>query len=243
MSAQLYERMLSQKRVWSPVEPTYAPVVEGAEDVIARCLALRILEIPVGEFITEATQRDLPAGAKPLLESNVLDEERHDLALSLVAKSFGDKLPDYSLEAARIRQAWLDEDAHPVLKALVLERSVFFVILPIFRFLGNTGLRVVSADIGRDETIHTGAHSAVCAELGVGLTKRLNAMRRATVAWMTEGLALSDERVGQYGSREFWMRQSDRLLFEGKAPELAATRRSRMPAFFETDARDLPAYA
>jgi hypothetical protein len=243
MPAQFYENLLAKKRAWSPVEPVYSPVVDGAEDVIARALALRVLEIPVGEFITEATQRDLPPGARPLLESNVLDEERHDRALELVAQSFGDRLPDYSVEAQRIRQAWLDEDAHPVLKALVLERSLFFVVLPLFRFLGNSGLRTTSSDISRDEVIHTGGHSAVCAELGVGLTKRLDAMRKATAAWMLEGLDIRDERIGQYGDRNFWLRQSDRLLYEGRAPELVETKRARMPAFFEMDARDLPAYA
>ena len=57
------------------------------------------------------------------------------------------KSPQFEKEAERIKNAWLELDGHPVLKAVVLERSVFFVLLPIFRFLGDTGLRTTSTDI------------------------------------------------------------------------------------------------
>ena len=62
-------------------------------------------------------------------------------------------------EAIRLRQAWVDHPDHTILKAMVAERSIFFVVLPLFRFLGDVGLRTVSADISRDEQIHVATNS------------------------------------------------------------------------------------
>ncbi len=239
-AASFYDGLLNRKRTWTPVKPTGSPVVAGAEEVIGRALSLRCLEIPVGDFISAATKKDVPQGSMALLESNIVDEERHDLALSLAAEAMEGYLPNYDRDAQTIAKAWIDAPEHPVLKALVLERSVFFVVLPIFRFLGNTGLRTTSADISRDEITHVAANSRFCNEMGIELTPNLDKMRKATVAWVTQGLNIKDN---QYGSQAFWMRQSDKLLYEGKAPELQESRRSRVPAFFEIDARDLPAYA
>jgi hypothetical protein len=46
-------------------------------------------------------------------------------------------------EAKRIRDAWEAHPDHTVLKALVAERAIFFVLLPFFRFNGDAGLRTV----------------------------------------------------------------------------------------------------
>ena len=37
----------------------------------------------------------------------------------------------------------------------------------------------------------------------------------------------------KYLDKKFWLDSSDRLMYEGKAPELADTQAARMPAFFE----------
>ena len=42
---------------------------------------------------------------------------------------------------------------------------------------------------------------------------------------------------------KFWTDSSDRLMYEGKAPELSDTRAARMPAFFEHSNVNLPQYA
>ena len=55
--------------------------MEGAEDTIHRALALRHLELPVGDFIKDAIEKDVPLAARELLLSNIKDEENHDLAL------------------------------------------------------------------------------------------------------------------------------------------------------------------
>ena len=50
-----------------------------------RALALRQLELPVGEFIADALNKEVPAAARELLTMNVTDEENHDLALAYAA--------------------------------------------------------------------------------------------------------------------------------------------------------------
>ena len=237
-----YLHLHGRKRTWTPVAVSAGTLLEGGEDVIKRALALRCLEIPVGDFISEAMKGDLPQveGCKELLLSNVVDEENHDVALNFAADAH--KVPArFEAEAERIKKAWLELDRHPVLKAVVLERSVFFVLLPIFRFLGDTGLRTTSADISRDEQTHVAANTLVCEELGLKSDKELNKLRRATVAWTLQSLqAESDQR---YLSSNFWMKSSDSLYAIGKAEGLAETRASRMPAFFETANQNLPQYA
>ena len=237
-----YEKLLARKRTWTPVAVSAGMLLEGGEDVVLRGLSLRCLEIPVGDFITDAMKGDLPdeIGCMELLKSNVQDEEKHDIALDFAAQAHGTP-SRYEAEAERIKKAWLELDRHPVLKAVVLERSVFFVLLPIFRYLGDTGLRTTSADISRDEQTHVAANTIVCQSLGLGSDKRLNNLRKATVDWFLQSLEADNEN--KYLSRNFWMNQSNSLYERGKAAGLADTRASRMPAFFETNNINLPQYA
>jgi hypothetical protein len=51
------------------------------------------------------------------------------------------------------------------------------------------------------------------------------------------------ENSNKYLDKKFWLDSSDRLMYEGKAPELSATRAARMPAFFEHANQNLPQYA
>ena len=143
-----YIHLHQRKRTWTPV---------GLQRYVASWWRRRhqtcscYLRSPIGDFINEAMRGDLPdePGCKKLLQSNVIDEEKHDIALVAAAAR---KIPDrFEAETERIKNAWLELDRRPVLKAVVLERSVFFVLLPIFRFLGDTGLRTTSADISHDE--------------------------------------------------------------------------------------------
>mgnify|MGYP003350141229 FL=1 len=184
-----YVLLHQRKRTWTPVQVDAGKLFDGGEEVIQRALSLRCLEIPVGDFIQDAMKGDLPdvKGCKELLESNVQDEVKHDIALNYAAEVH--KVPTkFEKEAAHICKTWLELDRHPVLKAVVLERSVFFVLLPIFRFLGDTGLRTTSADISRDEQTHVAANTLVCEALGLKSDKTLNNLRRATVAWVLQSL-------------------------------------------------------
>ena len=235
-----YTEQLKKKRAWTAGPITPGELRPGGEDAVKRALSLRILEIPVGNFVTEATKGDLPKvdGVKEVLLSNIDDEMKHDKALNFAASVID--CSEYEREAEVIQKAWLELDRHPILKTVVIERSVFFVLLPIFRYLGTVGLRKQAAEISRDEVIHTSVGSKICTDLGLRGDKQLNALRKATVSWVVESLqGKSDDK---FLSKDFWQNSSKNLYFTGQAAELKATRASRMPAFFETNAIDLPQY-
>ena len=234
-----YQKLQNRKRKWTPVQTTAGQVKEGAEEVIFRALAMRHMELPVGDFI-EAALSEIPSLSADLLRSNIKDEENHDLALSYIASALGvDKTAE--AEAIRLRDAWTAHPDHTVLKALVAERALFFVLLPLFRFNGDAGLRTVSADISRDEQVHVAANSLVCRELGLTVSPSLDKLRKATINWVMTPLKAS--HPDKYLSKNFWLDASDRLMYEGKAPELSDTKRARMPAFFEHANPNLPSYA
>ena len=198
------------------------------------------MELPVGDFIGEALNREVPSHSRELLESNVTDEENHDLALGYIANAIGTD-PKSEAEALKLREAWTSHPDHTILKALVAERAIFFVLLPFFRFNGDAGLRTVSADISRDEQIHVAANSLVCRELGLSPSGSLDKLRKATINWIMEPLGINT--TDKYLDKKFWLDSSDRLMYEGKAPELSDTQRARMPSFFEHSNVNLPQYA
>lgn len=235
-----YEKLLNRKRKWTPVQTTAGQLKDGAEETIYRALAIRHMELPVGEFIQDALNREVPQSSRTLLESNITDEINHDLALGYIANALGTN-PKAEAEAIRLRTAWESHHDHTILKALVAERAIFFVLLPFFRFNGDAGLRTVSADISRDEQIHVACNSLVCKELGLEPSPSLDKLRKATVAWIFEPMTRNIE--DKFLDKDFWLRSSDRLMYEGKAPELSDTKRARMPSFFEHANPNLPQYA
>ena len=240
MKTSPYVKLYNRKRTWTPVQPTAGKLREGAEEAIRRALAIRHMELPVGEFIKEGLEKTVPDNARELLIDNVKDEERHDIALGYIVDALGaDDTAEN--EAMRLRDAWIAHPDHTITKALVAERAIFFVLLPFFRFNGDAALRTVSADISRDEQIHVGTNSLVCAELGLSASPSLDKLRKATINWILQ--PLKGNGTDRYLDRKFWADSSDRLMYEGKAPELSDTKAARMPAFFEHANTNLPKYA
>ena len=235
-----YDKLLDRKRKWSPVKPTAGKLKEGAEETILRALSIRHMELPVGSFINEALEKGVPDNARKLLKSNVEDEERHDLALGYIANAHNVTDKDEK-EGKLLRDAWIKHPDHTILKALVAERAIFFVLLPFFRFNGDAAIRTVSADISRDEQIHVGSNTLVCSELGLSASNSLDKLRKATINWVMEPLGINT--TDKYLDKNFWLDASDRLMYEGKAPEFSDTKRARMPAFFEHANTNLPKYA
>jgi len=235
-----YQKLLNRKRKWTPVQTTAGSCKEGAEEVVHRALALRHMELPVGQFISDSLNTEVPVLSRDILESNIKDEENHDLALGYIANVYGvDKKAE--AEAIRLRDAWTSHPDHTILKAMVAERAIFFVLLPFFRFNGDSGMRTVSADISRDEQIHVAANSLVCRELGLTISPSLDKLRKATINWVMQPLGINT--ADKYLDKKFWLDSSDRLMYEGKAPELSDTKAARMPAFFEHSNVNLPQYA
>ena len=235
-----YEKLLNRKRKWTPVQTTAGTCKEGAEEAIFRALALRHMELPVGDFIKDALDKNVPNSARSLLESNVTDEENHDLALGYIANAYGiDEKAEK--EALVLQKAWISHPDHTITKAMVAERAIFFVLLPFFRFNGDAGMRTVSADISRDEQIHVATNSLICRELGLNISPSLDKLRKATINWVMQPLGINTQ--DKYLDKKFWLDSSDRLMYEGKAPELSETKSARMPAFFEHSNVNLPQYA
>ena len=235
-----YKKLMARKRKWTPVQTTAGTCKAGAEEAIHRALALRHMELPVGDFIKDALDKNVPDSARSLLESNVTDEENHDLALGYIANAYGvDEKAEK--EALVLQKAWISHPDHTITKAMVAERAIFFVLLPFFRFNGDAGMRTVSADISRDEQIHVATNSLICRELGLDISPSLDKLRKATINWVMQPLSINTQ--DKYLDKKFWLDSSDRLMYEGKAPELSETKSARMPAFFEHSNVNLPQYA
>ena len=163
---------------------------------------------------------EVPEKSRELLISNVRDEENHDLALGYIADAYGvDEKAEK--DAMALREAWTSHPDHTVLKAMVAERAIFFVLLPFFRFNGDAAMRTTSADISRDEQIHVATNSLVCSELGLDISPSLDKLRKATINWVMQPLGWCIPI--NFWTKNFWLDSSDRLMYEGKAPELSAT--------------------
>jgi len=235
-----YQKLIARKRKWTPVQTSAGTCKEGAEGAIHRALALRHMELPVGDFISDALSNEVPTLARELLGSNVKDEENHDIALGYIANAYGvDQKAE--AEALLLKTAWEAHPDHTITKALVAERAIFFVLLPFFRANGDAGMRTVSADISRDEQIHVATNSLVHTELGYNISPSLDKLRKATINWVMKPLGVNTQ--DKFLDKKFWLDSSDRLMYEGKAPELSFTKSARMPAFFEHSNVNLPQYA
>lgn len=237
----LYHRLLAKKTPWTPIIGTKLPVMPGAEKTIAKCLALRILEIPVGEWILESGRQEtdrLSDIQKQLIKSNSEDEKKHDLALSMAAKLYVD-LGDFLEEAKLIANEWLDCNDHPIVKAFVIENGVFFVLLPILRVFGNAGLRTLSKDISQDEGIHAPTNRQISLDLGYWYSEKLDRLRKDTVDWLVSDL----DCPGRHGIASYWQKRSDTLTETGKAEDLEELTGSFLgQAFFEISNSNLSSY-
>ena len=226
-----YTKLAAQKSEWSVIETLGTGLKVGAEETIARALALRCLEIPVGEFVEQASKKELPLSDSGyvLLKSNIQDEEKHDRQLESLTKSIGLTTEEHAKKAEQFLRGWLDLDDHPLVKAMVIERSIFFVLLPILRNYGNSSARTVARDISGDEQVHVAFNTHVCKELGLTYSKKADRLRREIVAWFTAPLKVENDNRGM----QFWMDQSTSLLEQGVAPELSFTRATTIVSFFE----------
>ena len=87
-----YQKLKDRRRTWTPVQTTKGVMKVWAEDTIRRALAARHMELPVGAFISEALEKEVPPLARELLESNVKDEIKHGIALGYIAEVNGTDL-------------------------------------------------------------------------------------------------------------------------------------------------------
>ena len=238
----VYADVNAKRKVWVPVKPEKAEKpIEGSEDVLSRMLALRCLEIPVKNFILEGLSREDSKvigkeGIETLLR-NTEDEERHDKALNNCVAAFDGYNSKYEKTADSIADAWIKDSNHPILKTAYLETSVFFVMLPFIRKWGFSPLRVTSIDISADEVGHVRSHRQAARRIGHRPGPSLDKLRKATVAWMSQGLDFD----GMTQDKLLSISQS--LMTRGVSSELNFSRSYQQPAFFETSNDALPKYS
>lgn len=240
-----YIEQTNRKRDWEPSFGTKGEIVPGAEKTLGKALSLSILELDVKAWLQEGCRRDLNQlsdSMKIAIESNMEDEDKHDEILSYIRDLYGLTTSEMTSEAENIRQEWKSLPDHPIAITAAIETSVFFVILPIYRFLSGKGgcLTTASADISNDENSHAATHRQICKDLGIKMSDRVNQLRKETIDWMVSDLRAP--MAGKYGKKVTWQKSSDSLFERGVAPDLASTAAAVMPAFFERNNADLPSY-
>jgi hypothetical protein len=241
-SSILYEKVNQKRKSWVPIESTgNESCTNGCEDLLSRCLSLKVLELPVKDFILEGLNKADKSivgdeGVK-CLSLNVLDEERHDIAIGNCIKSFKDYNPYYESTANSIVSEWVNHPDDSITKAAVLENGVFFIILPIYRQFGTPSMRSTSLDISADEINHVQSHRYTSKLLGWKPSKSLDNLRKATVAWIVDSF---NGNFSPY--KDKFIKASDELMYKGITKELDFSKTYTNIAFFERNNTSLPSY-
>ena len=136
-----YQKLMARKRKWTPVKPPQA-CVKKVPRKRSTAPWLFVIWNCRWETLSRCIKNEVPKASVDILRSNVTDEENHDLALGYIAEAYGVDEQAES-EAKRLQKAWIEHPDHTVLKAMVAERAIFFVLLPFFRFNGDAGMRTV----------------------------------------------------------------------------------------------------
>lgn len=204
---------------WNAVKMPNTPLVQytqGVPETVSKVIALAlVLELPVGDWIAQATKKELPVDdvTMKLLLSNIGDETLHYRAFNFAAQ-------DYLLENYKDTEAifaeWNVDDYHPIMKAAYAEMGVFLVSLSILRLFGGESLSMLAANVSRDEMRHVATNRGVLADIGHDF-KQVAAIDRVvekTLDWL-----LWDLKVPGL-DKDFFMRQSKLLISDGYAPEL-----------------------
>lgn len=204
---------------WTAAKMPKTPLVQmtqGVPETVSKVIALALaMEIPVSDWIGQATKRDLPisSDALKLLLSNCADEITHYKAFEYAAEDY--LLEDYK-DTAAIFVEWNTDDYHPIMKAGYAEMGVFLVSLSILRLFGGESLSMLAGNVSRDEMRHVATNRGVLADIGHDF-KQVAAIDRVvekTLDWM-----LWDLKVPGL-DKDFFMQQSKLLISDGYAPEL-----------------------
>lgn len=222
-----FSEIESQRKRWKP-EPVEFVEIDGnpsIEKAIKRSLILGLfLEIPVGQWVGQATKKELNCSRDVLLGlgKNIADEAVHLRALEYVCDAF-DLNPETQGEdfklAAEISDRWLTEDIHPLLKAASAEVGVFLPNLSLMTILGGQTISDVAISISRDEQRHGIYNRGVLKKIGIDLAKEtrvLTDLRKATLNFIFDGV--EDEDLGL--DEQFFMDQSDLLIETGYSRDL-----------------------
>lgn len=238
-----YGMLLSERRDWTPTEilaQALLTIKYGVPELIEKVIALSLcLELPVGAWIGAAGTVEnsrIPESARRLLLSNIKDESRHERQFKLAAIAHPVR-EHIQHEAETWADEWIMLPVHTLVKAKDLELGIFLIAQALLRFFGSPALDRMAVDISEDEWRHCRTNLSLCEHLNLVTSLELNMLRKATMAWLVSDLTYPDFDCG------FWMRQSDKMIYENEAPEMETLFNwSITNAFFEVGNNRLANY-
>jgi hypothetical protein len=204
---------------WTPVKMPNTPLAQyskGVPETVSKIISLAlVLELPVGEWIGQATKSELPIDpvARELLLSNIIDETTHYNAFNHLANDY--VIDEYN-DATHIFDKWNTDDYHPITKACYAEVGVFLVSLTVLRLFGGESISMVAANVSKDEMRHVATNRGVLTDIGHDFkaVNKIDTLVNETLDWM-----LCDLTVPGL-NKDFFMEQSRLLVTDGYAPEL-----------------------
>jgi len=227
-SLEFYKKLKARRRGWDVIKPTDKQnCVAGSEKTLSKALALSELEIPVGNWITQelAKNPDIPQFLIDFLQENIEDEVKHDEVLKNLRDVFPvqeddiEQAKSFAEEANRLAEIY-----SPLVLAGALETSVFFVVLPMYRFLGGVAFRTVSR----------------YKDLGYRRGNSIEKLRKNIIDWLVADLPTTSDN--RYLHADFWHISSRNLYTQGSSKNLSETKRAVMPSFFESSNNALAIY-
>lgn len=245
MMQTIYTQLLQRKREWQPIKPTGQNLPEYLQPLIKHILALRILEIPVSDWVIAATGREkLSPDAHQLVLANSRDEYVHDQALSYAAEAYN--ALDIPEEARQLQARAIEiaQTEHPLLVAYMTETGLFFPALALLQTFGDATLKLVSQDIARDEQIHIQTNRHITQLLNLQPSRQMTEWWRAAIHWLLVPLkSLQLQPLPnvppQLTQVDYWRHKAETFIHSGK---VSLIHRTPVPAFFEINRRNLPKY-
>lgn len=244
MNTDFYIKQYQRRRKWEVIPVSNKQSwTEEATRTLQKALAVSALELPVMDMIYDEANKhhNLEEPVLKLLMANAEDEIKHDKALGRLKEILPPKSEDISFMNDVVKEAArLGEQMSPITVAGALEVSIFFVVLPMYRFLGGSAFRTIANDISNDENIHVATNVNLARDWGYKRRPSLNRLRLDVMDWLTEDLP--EFNNNKYLSSNHWMKASHNLYHNNKSEELAETKKAVMPSFFERSNHDLPIY-
>ncbi len=194
----------------------------GVSQVCDRILALGLhLEIPVGEFVNQASKRDLPQDAvmHNLLKSNIADEAVHYKGFVNAVESYNTTWASLK-DAANCAEHWQNLTCHPIEAAQALETGIFLDTLGFLRLAGGKSLVEMASQIARDEYRHVATNRGILAALGYPMMPDFWNLVEETLSWVFEGLNIPKSAVGIKIDTGFFVNAGRSLLTTGEARQL-----------------------
>lgn len=222
-----FNEIEAQRRRWKPQAVENIPVEgnESVERAIIKSIILGLfLEIPVGQWVGQATKKELNCSPEILkgLGKNISDEAVHLKALEFVCEAYEINPTTYTEEfkvASQLSNQWFTGDIHPLLKAATAEVGVFLPNLSLMTILGGQSISDVAISISRDEQRHGIYNRGVLKKINIDLaeeTGQLRRLRHDTLDWVFDGV--SDDDLGI--DIDFFLEESDNLIETGYSRSL-----------------------